>query len=151
MFKITLAAAIFLMFASAAPALAAPAYQPNLAPDASERANIAVVEAFMTAMAERKDRAAVEALLADDFVSRNPQIKGKAGMAGFADYLKEKSPTAKVVEVFHTFAKGDIVVHHYLFAHDSAKPADTRVVDFYRVRDGKIVEYWDVLQRIGQK
>lgn len=114
---------------------------------AEERANVATVYGFMRALNESKTPEAVAAFVADDMQSHNPQVKGKAGMTGFATYLANKHPNAAVTQWIHVYAKGDLVVQHYMYAHDG-KTADMKIVDFFRVRDGKIIEYWDVLQSL---
>lgn len=115
--------------------------------NASEKRNVAVVFGFMNALNMDKNATKVAPYIDDGLITHNPEINGKKGMVSFADYLKEKHPKAKVVEWTHVYAKGDMVVQHYLYSHDGTK-IDTKIVDFFRVKNGKIVEYWDVLQEL---
>lgn len=114
-----------------------------------ETANLEVVEGFFTALVKNKDPKAVAGYLADDFISHNPQVAGKQGMVDFAASQAETQPDAGFVEVFHTIAKGDLVVKHYTYSNEPANGAELAIVDFFRVTDGKIVEYWDVVAPIN--
>lgn len=112
-----------------------------------EKRNVAVVFGFMNALNVDKDAQKVAPFVADDLITHNPEIKGKQGMVGFANYLKDKHPNAKVMQWTHVYAKDEMVVQHYLYSHNGIK-VDTKIVDFFRVKNGKIAEYWDVLQEI---
>jgi predicted SnoaL-like aldol condensation-catalyzing enzyme len=130
--------------AKAKPSSALPKTTVDVPMNAQEKANVAVVFAFMNALNVDKDAAKVAPFIADNLITHNPEIKGKAGMVGFADYLKNTYPNAKVIEWIHVYAKDDLVVQHYLYSHDGKK-VDNKIVDFFRVKNGKITEYWDVL------
>ncbi|MGH3673612.1 MAG: nuclear transport factor 2 family protein [Pseudonocardiaceae bacterium] len=116
-----------------------------------EAANLEVIEGFFTALVKNKDPKAVAGYLADDFVSHSPQVAGKQGMVDFAASQAEKQPGAGFVEVFHTVAKGDLVVKHYTYSNKPANGAELAIADFFRVKDGKIVEYWDVVAPIDKQ
>ncbi len=51
------------------------------------------------------------------------------------------------MEIKRAFSDGDIVILH---CHWMRSPGDRgdAVVDFFRVKDGKVVEHWDVIQSI---
>lgn len=115
-----------------------------------EAANLEVIEGFYTAMDRNKDPKAVAGYLADDFISHNPQIVGKQGMVDFATTQAKNQPRAGFVEVFHTIAKGDLIVNYYTFSNEPANGAELTIADFFRVKDGKIVEYWDVVAPISK-
>lgn len=111
----------------------------------AEAAKLRVVEKFFTALVTNKDPGAVAACLSDDFISHTPGLVGKQGMVDFCASQAANEPGAGFVEVFHTFAKGDMVVKHYTYSNHPAQGAQLTIVDFFRVRDGKIFEYWDVV------
>jgi predicted SnoaL-like aldol condensation-catalyzing enzyme len=116
-----------------------------------EAANLEVVEGFFTALVKNKDPKAVAGCLADNFISHNPYVAGKQGMVDFAASQAETHPEAGFVDVFHTVAKGDLVVKHYTYSNEPTKGAELAIVDFFRVKDGKIFEYWDVVAPISKK
>ena len=124
---------------------------PPVAMSASEKmeaANLAVVEGFFKALVEEKDAEAVGTFLSDDFVSHTPGVEGKQGMMDFAAWQAENDPGAGIVEIFHKLAQGDTVVWHYSYGSNPAQKADLMITDFFTVKDGKIVAYWDVLAPI---
>lgn len=116
-----------------------------------EAANLEVIEGFFTALVKNKDPKAVAGYLADDFISHSPPVVGKQGMVDFAASQAEKQPGAGFVEVFHAVAKGDLVVKHYTYSNKPADGAELAIADFFRVKDGKIVEYWDVVAPLDKQ
>lgn len=113
----------------------------------AEKANVAVVYGFMKALNEQKTEAATEPFVADEFKSHNPAIDGKKGLVGFASYLAKNHPKAQIKEWLLVYAKDDLVTQHYLYSHDGEK-VDAKIVDIMRVKNGKIVEYWDSVQEL---
>jgi len=117
---------------------AGPPIEKGMAMTSQNEANKAIVrrlyEAFRTG-----NTAALDDLLADDFINHNPQTTGLAAVkalfapAGLGD-----------AEVYSMIAAGDLVAVH---AH-YASPAETAGMDLFKIRGGKIAEHWDVLQDI---
>lgn len=115
-----------------------------------EHTNLAVVERFFHELVVAKNPTNLAHYLADDFVSHTPTIVGKAGMIAFAEWLQANQPNAAEVQIDHFFAHGDVVVKHYTFASDPAEPSGRlKIVDIFRLSDGVIVEYWDVVQPLS--
>ncbi len=111
---------------------------------------LATVKAYLTMLDEQGRAAeAVQTFIAGDFIQHSPQIP--PGKAAFAKYLTDRtvagrtegrrSHTARVI------ADGDLVLLHRRVT-TKADPRGVAHADLYRVRDGKIVEYWDVIQPI---
>ena len=89
------------------------------------------------------DIAALAGLLASDFINHNPQTTNglEASKALFAQVGAIDADLHRMV------AEGDLVAVH---AHYKT-PAETAGMDFFKLRDGKIVEHWDVIQEIPEK
>jgi predicted SnoaL-like aldol condensation-catalyzing enzyme len=91
----------------------------------------------------------VETYVADDFVQHSPHIPpGKAALADF--FLKRASGSVSNGRTSFTarvLADGDFVlVHRRVTTTDNQR--GTAYADLFRVRDGKVVEHWDVIQPI---
>jgi predicted SnoaL-like aldol condensation-catalyzing enzyme len=112
------------------------------------------VLAFYDLMVNRKRSAEAAArFVVPDYVQHNPLIGDGSAALGesFGLYTREH-PLARVV-VHRIIAAGDYVWAHVHFLNlFSDDPEDTGVagVDIYRMdADGRAVEHWDVLQRVG--
>jgi len=88
------------------------------------------------------DIAALAGLLASDFINHNPQTTNglEASKALFAQVGSIDADLHRMV------AEGDLVAVH---AHYKT-PAETVGMDFFKLRDGKIVEHWDVIQDLPE-
>jgi predicted SnoaL-like aldol condensation-catalyzing enzyme len=89
------------------------------------------------------DAAALDEVLAEDFINHNVQTQNglTASKAVFAQV------GAIDAQIFRMIAEGDLVAVH---AHYKT-PSDNAGMDFFKVKDGKIIEHWDVLQSIPEK
>ncbi|MCW6008960.1 nuclear transport factor 2 family protein [Micromonospora sp. CPCC 205371] len=85
--------------------------------------------------------------LAPEYHQHNPNIpSGSAGLREQFTAFFQQFPQL-IVERKRVVAEGDIVAIH---AHYRLNPDDRgqSVVDIFRVRDGKVVEHWDVVQDV---
>jgi predicted SnoaL-like aldol condensation-catalyzing enzyme len=105
----------------------------------SEQDNKAIVARLYEAF-RAGDVAALEGVLASGFINHNPQTTNglEASKTLFAQV------GAIDADLYRMIAEGDLVAVH---AHYKT-PAQTAGMDFFKVRDGKIVEHWDVIQEI---
>lgn len=83
----------------------------------------------------------------EDYIQHNPGIA--QGRKGLMDAFQEKfaaHPEFKL-EVQMAIAEGDMVAvyHHSVSAQGVPQ---TKIVDWYRLEDGKLAEHWDVLQAL---
>ncbi|MET0292318.1 MAG: nuclear transport factor 2 family protein [Steroidobacteraceae bacterium] len=116
---------------------------------ASTSRNKEIVTSFYDAAINRKDYDAAVKFLGPEYKQHNPTAAdGKEGLKGFIDFLKSRFPTQRG-EIKRVIAEGDLVVLH---VHSTRGDGPGRaIVDIFRVRDGKVVEHWDVIQDIPEK
>jgi predicted SnoaL-like aldol condensation-catalyzing enzyme len=83
----------------------------------------------------------------ETYTQHTPVIEdGREGVTRFVASLRESHPESHM-EIKRAFSDGDMVILH---CHWTRRPGDRgdAVVDFFRVKDGKVVEHWDVIQPI---
>jgi len=73
---------------------------------------------------------------------------GHSGIAEWVRKFKEGFPQHHY-EVKKVIAEGDLVVLH-LHGKSGPNPHGESVVDIFRIKDGKVVEHWDVIQPIPE-
>ncbi|EOO34414.1 nuclear transport factor 2 family protein [Bacillus mycoides] len=83
----------------------------------------------------------------EDYQQHNPFVAD--GRNAFMDFFKEdfvKNPNSSA-EIKRVVAEGDTVALH---VHSRANSQDkgVAIVDIFRIKNGKIVEHWDVIQEI---
>lgn len=111
----------------------------------------AVVDAFdQMAFFEHKPVEAVMEYVSADVIEHDPTTVN--GRQGILDYFKKRdwSKSEMQDKIYREIVQGDmVVVHHHIMDH----PGDTGMaaVDIFRVKDGLIVEHWDVLQRVPEQ
>jgi steroid delta-isomerase-like uncharacterized protein len=113
------------------------------------------------------DWSVLDEFIAEDFVAHNPPIPGvsldRAGMKQAAEMFRVATPGDHEIKL--QVAEGDLVVSQVvgrgvhagelLGIPASNKQIESEGIAIHRVRDGKIVEYWSVvdvariLQQIG--
>ena len=117
----------------------------------SERARLArnkkLVLAFYEKMIGEKDPVAARRYMGETYVQHSAYAEdGFEGVAAFARQFKAEFPQHRY-EVKKVIAEGDMVVLH-LHGINGMSPHGEQVVDIFRVKDGKVVEHWDVIQPI---
>ena len=102
-------------------------------------------------MGQQRGRAleAVNAFIADDFIQHSPHIA--PGKAGLANYLQARTgavaASGRTSHTARVLADGDFVLVHRRVT-TTADPRGVAYADLFRVRNGKVVEHWDVIQPI---
>jgi predicted SnoaL-like aldol condensation-catalyzing enzyme len=88
-------------------------------------------------------------LVADDYVEHSPVIPaGKQGLAVFLHGLSSREPAPQVL-LHQVIADDEHVVVYYHSTTGSGGPGSA-VADIFRLRDGAIVEHWDVVQPLPE-
>jgi predicted SnoaL-like aldol condensation-catalyzing enzyme len=113
-------------------------------------ANKKAVAAFEDAALNQKDFDAASKYLGPRYTQHNPNAAdGPGGLKGYITFLKDKFPNNHT-EIKHIFADGDYVIVH---DHAVREPGTLgfAIVNIYKLENGKVVEHWDVIQRIPEK
>jgi predicted SnoaL-like aldol condensation-catalyzing enzyme len=94
-------------------------------------------------------KAAVLRYFAPDMIDHDPAVAGdRASVIAYLD-AKDWSKPGPERKIIHMVADGDMVmVHHHLVREPGTK--GIAAVDMFRVKDGMIVEHWDVLQPVPE-
>lgn len=130
--------------------IAAPAHAESARDIKQEEANHKLVVDFYNQVFNEHDVLGGAKVLVDDYIQHNPHVPN--GKAPFVEYFVahfKNNPQAKS-RIVRSAAYDDLV---YLHVHSTDNPDDLgqAVIDILRVKDGKIVEHWDVIQDVPAK
>jgi predicted SnoaL-like aldol condensation-catalyzing enzyme len=100
-----------------------------------------VLEAFET-LFNKRDYAAAERFWSPDYIQHSAHIA--PGREGLFNLIKSLPPTLKY-EPGTIVAEGDFVMVHGRFS-GFGQPANWIAADILRIKDGILVEHWDVIQ-----
>ncbi|QHN03062.1 hypothetical protein FTO74_06515 [Granulicella sp. WH15] len=100
-----------------------------------------VLEAFDT-LFNKRDYAAAEQYWSPDYIQHSAHIE--PGRDGLFDLIKGIPPTLRY-EAGLILAEGDFVIIHGRFSGFGA-PVNWIAADILRMKDGILVEHWDVIQ-----
>ena len=108
----------------------------------------AVVERFVDEFYTRKDvKGAFETFVVADYIQHNPGLEdGRA--AAQAALTPMFAESGAQFDVKHVLVDGNMALVH-LFGRGDPKTLGAAVVDLYRLRSGRVVEHWDVIQPIA--
>lgn len=105
-----------------------------------------IVRNFIEDIFNKHDLSLVKNYLAEDYHQHNPHVQqGADGFIAFFTGMFERAPGFRQ-EIVHLVAEGDLVVAH-VRARGIVPNKHNKVVDIYRLENGRLAEHWDVLQR----
>ena len=108
---------------------------------AQERNKALVLQAF-DLLFNKRDYAAAEKFWSPRYIQHSAHIA--PGREGLFNLIKSLPPTLKY-EPGTIVAEGDFVIVHGRFS-DFGLPANWIAADILRIKDGVLVEHWDVIQ-----
>lgn len=134
-----------LLLASAS-SIAAPTTQTV---SSTAEANRQLVVNFYNQFFNQHNTDAAAKVVVEDYRQHNPQVPdGKQPFVSyFTGYFKQH-PQSRA-KIIRSAVDGDLVWLH-IHSTESAKDRGQAIVDIFRVRDGKIVEHWDVIQGVPE-
>ena len=100
-----------------------------------------VIEAFDT-LFNKRDYAAAERYWSPDYIQHSAHIE--PGREGLINLIKSNPPTLKY-EHDMIVAEGDFVIVHGRFS-GHGQPVNWIAADIVRIKDGLLVEHWDVIE-----
>ncbi len=106
-----------------------------------EKNKALVLEAFET-LFNKRDYAAAERYWSPNYVQHSAHIP--PGREGLFNLVKQAPETMKY-ENGSILAEGNLLILHGRFS-DIGQPANWIVADIVRIKDGVLVEHWDVIQ-----
>jgi predicted SnoaL-like aldol condensation-catalyzing enzyme len=111
-------------------------------------ANKKLVADFYQQLFGDKDISAIQKYIGDVYIQHNPSAAD--GPQALTDVCKAwfKNAPKEKIDIQHIGADGDMVFIH-LKSHMGSKIVS--VVDMFRIKDGKIIEHWDVMQDVPDK
>lgn len=130
--------------------LAAPAHADDGRDLRIEEANRQLVLEFYDRVFNKHQVEEGASVLVESYKQHNPAVPdGKAPFVSFFANKFKGNPEARA-RIVRSSATDDLV---WLHVHSTERPGDRgrAIVDIFRVKDGRIIEHWDVIQPVPEK
>jgi predicted SnoaL-like aldol condensation-catalyzing enzyme len=106
-----------------------------------------VTDFYKTALFEGDVDKAIRLYGGETYTQHTPFAANRFdGLKNYVKWIAEKYPNTRC-EIKRVFAHGDHVILHCHYTGFFGKNGDA-IIDIFRVKAGKVVEYWDVIQAI---
>ena len=99
---------------------------------------------------DKHDETAIDDYLSDPYIQHNPTVKD--GIKAFYDEFHERFKTDMkecTTKIKHVSSRGDLVFIHNILKR-SPEVRGHAAVDIFRFENGRIVEHWDVIQKMPE-
>ena len=91
----------------------------------------------------------IDQYIVEDYIQHNPiAADGRQALKEIANKWIANQPKTQV-DFQKVVADGDLVFLHIKTKNFSGK--DVSLVDIFRLKNGKIVEHWDIMQEVPEK
>lgn len=106
--------------------------------------NIEVVKKVYEEVFNNKDLSHLDEYMRDDYMQHNGTVEdGKEGFKRFLERFFQLDPHMDIVKIFEN-AENEVAV--FFKCTCRANGSVNKVVDIYRLQDGKLAEHWDVVE-----
>ncbi|MDX2344089.1 MAG: nuclear transport factor 2 family protein, partial [Acidimicrobiia bacterium] len=112
--------------------------------------NKSLVVAFVTDVLQSGELHKVtDYVSSETYIQHNPSVgDGLAGLGAFVESLAVKGQSMAYEKIHKVVGSGNFVA---VLSKMVLAGADMAVIDLFRVKDGLIVEHWDVMEEIAPK
>lgn len=112
-----------------------------------ETANLRLVLEFYDAILNRQQWERLDEFVDPGYLQHKPDAAdGPAGLREFVQGVYRQSPRHRV-RIVRALVDGDFVTLHVNVLHAVEAPS-LAVMDIFRIRNGRLVEHWDVAQPV---
>ena len=143
-------AAVFLLGMTAGIAVSVAVATMAAGADDKAAKNKAIAIEFYNRALNQLDFEKAAELIGDRYVQHNPHaIDGPEGLKNHLAMLKKDFPKNHG-DIKRAIAEGDLVALH-IHSKRTPESRGNAVVDIFRIKNGKVVEHWDVVQAVPEK